>query len=109
MAPRSSSVFIAAISALAFAAFNVPTVAHASPAPAPVPVDQHLQARASITALTSSQISAFKPYSWFSSTAYCAPTSTVNWTCGTNCQGNSDFIPVAVGGDGAVTQYCESF
>ena len=97
MAPRS--VF----AALAGIALSLPAVLAY-----PAPHEQVIQARsAAITPLSTSQISSFKPYSWFATTAYCDPSTTVNWTCGTNCQGNADFQPVAVGGDGAVTQFCK--
>ncbi|KAF8971867.1 lipase class 3 family protein [Flammula alnicola] len=61
--------------------------------------------RQSITTLTASQISAFKPFTFFASTAYCEPSTTINWSCGSNCAANSDFIPVASGGDGSDTQF----
>ncbi|KAJ3761776.1 lipase class 3 family protein [Lentinula raphanica] len=64
-----------------------------------------IRARASITALTSAQIAAYKPYTYYASTAYCAPSTTINWSCGTNCQANPKFVPVASGGDGDGTQY----
>lgn len=59
-----------------------------------------------ITALTQSQITAFRPYTHFASTAYCSPKSTLAWNCGDNCQANPSFKPVASGGDGALTQFC---
>ncbi|KAJ6578309.1 lipase [Mycena capillaripes] len=65
-----------------------------------------LNARQAITALTSAQISAFKPYSFYSAAAYCSPTSTLAWTCGVNCAGaNPGFHPIASGGDGAAVQF----
>jgi len=64
-----------------------------------------LVARQSITALTAAQIAAFKPFTHFASTAYCQPSSTLAWNCGANCQANSDFIPVASGGDGSSVQF----
>jgi len=84
--------------------------------------------RQSITALTSAQIAAFKPFTHFASTAYCNPSTTINWSCGgmiiedwsgillsswrlflANCAANPDFIPVASGGDGSSVQFCELF
>jgi len=64
-----------------------------------------LSPRQSITALSASQISAFKPFTFFASTAYCNPSTTINWSCGANCAGNADFIPVASGGDGSSVQF----
>ncbi|KAI0353775.1 lipase [Trametes cingulata] len=58
-----------------------------------------------VTVLPSDQVSAFKPYSHYASAAFCPPASTLSWDCGVNCDSNPSFIPVASGGDGAVTQY----
>lgn len=41
-----------------------------------------LSARQSITALTTSQIDYFTPYTYFASTAYCTPAQTLAWDCG---------------------------
>ena len=68
-----------------------------------------LEARQSITTLSSSQISAFKPYTFYASTAYCSPASTLAWNCGANCNANSGFHPIASGGDGDSVQFCEYF
>ncbi|KAF8167207.1 lipase class 3 family protein [Crassisporium funariophilum] len=64
-----------------------------------------LSKRQSITGLTSAQITAFKPFTNFASTAYCQPSTTLSWTCGANCNANADFIPVASGGDGSSVQF----
>ncbi|KZT00598.1 lipase [Laetiporus sulphureus 93-53] len=64
-----------------------------------------LKARQSITALTQAQITAFTPYTWYASTGYCNASQTLVWDCGTNCEANPDFEPVASGGDGDSTQY----
>ncbi|PPQ76610.1 LOW QUALITY PROTEIN: hypothetical protein CVT26_012749 [Gymnopilus dilepis] len=69
------------------------------------PADGELLRRQSITALTTAQISAFKPFSFFASSAYCNPSTTIKWTCGANCNANPDFIPVASGGDGSSVQF----
>lgn len=66
-----------------------------------------LETRASITALSTSQISTFKPFTHYASTAYCQPSTTLTWTCGANCQANPTFEPIASGGDGDGTQFCE--
>lgn len=60
------------------------------------------------SAISSSQISVFQPYAYFASAAYCTPSQTAAWNCGNNCDAQSDFIPVASGGDGTDVQYCES-
>ena len=81
--------------------------------------------RQDITALSSSQIASYAPFTHFASTAYCAPSTTLDWSCGgesfaspfycpmtdctpllVNCQANPDFQPVASGGDGDAIQFC---
>jgi hypothetical protein len=64
-----------------------------------------LSKRQSITALTTTQIDAFTPFSFFASAGYCNPSTTIDWSCGANCAGNPDFIPVASGGDGSDVQF----
>ncbi|KAI0037750.1 hypothetical protein FA95DRAFT_1529358, partial [Auriscalpium vulgare] len=54
----------------------------------------------SITTLSTAQISAFKPFTFFASAAYCNPSVTLTWSCGANCNANPDFLPEASGGDG---------
>ncbi|KZP12702.1 alpha/beta-hydrolase [Athelia psychrophila] len=75
-------------------------LAHAAPA-----LDPILDSRASITALSASQISAFTPYTWYASAAYCAASTTATWSCGASCSANSGFVPVASGGNGDSVQY----
>ena len=41
-----------------------------------------LATRHSITPLSSSQIGAFTPYSYYSTVAYCTPAQTLAWNCG---------------------------
>lgn len=65
-----------------------------------------LLALQSITALSTAQIDTFTPYTWYASTGYCSAAETLAWDCGTNCEANPDFEPVASGGDGDSTQYC---
>ena len=74
--------------------------AHAAAVPTTV------KRQAAITALSTAQITAFRPYTHYASTAYCSPASTLAWDCGANCEANPTFEPVASGGDGAVTQFC---
>lgn len=73
-------------------------VVRASPAP-------RLQSRQSITPLSTSTIDALTPYTNYASTGYCTPSTTINWSCGSNCEANPNFIPVASGGDGSSVQY----
>ncbi|KAF9466209.1 lipase [Collybia nuda] len=61
--------------------------------------------RQSITTLTAAQVAAFRPYTWYASTAGCNPANTLAWNCGTNCNANPTFKPVASGGDGSSTQF----
>lgn len=67
-----------------------------------------LEARQSITALSTTQITSFRPYTHYASTAYCQPSTTLTWSCGANCQANPTFEPIASGGDGSATQFCET-
>jgi hypothetical protein len=66
-----------------------------------------VQRRQSITTLSAAQIASFKPYTFFASTAYCDPSTTINWSCGANCDANPGFQPIASGGDGGSVQFCE--
>ncbi|CCM02651.1 uncharacterized protein FIBRA_04755 [Fibroporia radiculosa] len=88
------------MSALAFGVALLAAVAAVQAIPA-----AGLKARQSITALSSSQISAFTPYTWYASAGYCSASETINWSCGTNCEANPSFKPVASGGNGDGTQY----
>ncbi|KAK0240917.1 Alpha/Beta hydrolase protein [Armillaria nabsnona] len=58
-----------------------------------------------ISTMGTAEIEAFKPYTYYAGAAYCNPSTTLNWTCGTNCEANPSFHPVASGGDGATVQY----
>ncbi|PBK69069.1 lipase [Armillaria solidipes] len=68
-------------------------------------VPTSLHARQGITVLSTAEITAFKPYTFFASTGYCEPDATLAWDCGSNCEANSDFEPVASGGDGGDVQF----
>lgn len=35
-----------------------------------------------ITVLSTTEVSAFKPYTYFAKAAYCEPADTLAWTCG---------------------------
>ena len=61
---------------------------------------------AGITPMTSTQVHAFKPYTYYASAGYCNPSVTKTWTCGANCNANPGFRPIASGGDGSSTQFC---
>ncbi|KAI0788152.1 lipase [Fomes fomentarius] len=61
--------------------------------------------RQGIALLTITQIAAFRPYTHYASTGYCSPKSTLAWNCGANCDANPQFVPVASGGDGVITQF----
>ncbi|KAF5316578.1 hypothetical protein D9619_006734 [Psilocybe cf. subviscida] len=63
-----------------------------------------LEERATST-LSASTVSAYKPYTYYASTAHCKPANTLAWNCGANCNKNPVFKPIASGGDGAVTQF----
>lgn len=41
-----------------------------------------IERRQAITTLTTAQIAAFKPFSFFAASAYCNPSVTRTWTCG---------------------------
>ena len=41
-----------------------------------------LVTRQSVSTLTPSQVASFTPYTWYASTAYCEPASTLSWNCG---------------------------
>lgn len=75
----------------------------------PVVLAAPLEPRQSITAVSASTISSFKPFTHYASTGYCQPASTLAWNCGANCQANPTFEPIASGGDGDGTQFCESW
>ncbi|KAK7029439.1 hypothetical protein VNI00_014571 [Paramarasmius palmivorus] len=64
-----------------------------------------LNTRQSVTTLSSAQISAFKPLSFFAAAGYCPPATTLKWNCGSNCNANKDFKPIASGGNGASVQF----
>ncbi|KAF8493016.1 lipase [Russula emetica] len=52
--------------------------------------------RQTTTVLSSEEIEAFKPYTFYAAAAYCVPTETVTWSCGDNCAGNPSFQPYAL-------------
>ena len=76
------------------------------------------------SAISTTQIDSYTPYTWFASTGYCASSLTATWSCGgiylsrlhcdhwvqlnkwiANCEANPDFKPVASGGNGDSVQY----
>lgn len=66
-----------------------------------------LKRTGTISALSSAQISAFKPYTFYAAAAYCSATTTAYCSCGKNCAANPTFLPTASGGDGDGVQFCE--
>ncbi|TFK92476.1 lipase [Polyporus arcularius HHB13444] len=79
------------------AAFLAATLALAAPT--------QLVSRQSITTVSQSAIASYTPYSFYASAGYCSASATISWTCGTNCEGNPTFKPLASGGDGVTVQY----
>ncbi|KAF9485579.1 alpha/beta-hydrolase [Pholiota conissans] len=59
----------------------------------------------SISTLSASQVASYKRYTYFAGAAYCKPTNTLAWNCGSNCNFNTGFKPIASGGDGSIVQY----
>lgn len=84
---------------------SVPLLALVASAVVALPAPQRLAARQTISALSASQISSFRPYTYYASAGYCAASATADWNCGANCEANPSFIPVASGGDGDDVQY----
>lgn len=66
------------------------------------------RAEGGASALSLDEISAFKPYTHYASAAYCKPNTTHSWTCGTHCDANPSFVPIASGGDGTLAEFCKS-
>ena len=62
--------------------------------------------RQSITALSSAQISSFTPFTFFASTAYCNPNTTINFSCGGTFP-NLNFFRFFAGLDWWLTGLCE--
>ncbi|KAI9062754.1 lipase [Trametes sanguinea] len=75
----------------------------ASAAPAPNAVN--VSPRQAITALSTSKIATYTPYTYYASAGYCSSSVTSTWSCGANCAANPQFKPVAAGGDGDSVQY----
>ncbi|EIM81619.1 alpha/beta-hydrolase [Stereum hirsutum FP-91666 SS1] len=59
----------------------------------------------SVTTLTSSQLSAFTPFTQFARAAYCDPSVITGWTCGEACTALPGFEPTLTGGDGDAVQF----
>ncbi|KAG7445154.1 lipase [Guyanagaster necrorhizus] len=76
-----------------FALLGLPTIFRIA-----LVVQATLHPRQGITVLSSAEITAFKPYTFFASAGYCEPNATLAWNCGSDCEANSDFEPVASGG-----------
>ncbi|EAU90656.1 lipase [Coprinopsis cinerea okayama7 len=61
--------------------------------------------QADLVALSNAEIQAFRPFTFYASTAYCKPDAVLSWSCGANCNANPTFKPIAAGGDGADVQF----
>nr|VWP02231.1 Extracellular lipase (EC [Ganoderma boninense] len=96
MAPTSSS-FALLVALLALA----PSL-HAAP---PTSISGLLARQDDIIPLTREEVSAFKPYTWYAATTACNLSAIMEWNCGTNCEANPTFKPIATGGDGDYTQF----
>ncbi|PIL24850.1 hypothetical protein GSI_12736 [Ganoderma sinense ZZ0214-1] len=95
MAPTSSFALLAVLVALA-------SGIHAAPATS---VPGLLARQDAIMPLTPEEVSAFKPYTWYAATTACNLSAIMDWSCGTNCEANPTFKPIATGGDGDLTQF----
>lgn len=61
---------------------------------------------ASPSPLSTAQISAFKPYSYYAAAAYCSADNTLAWDCGISCNATrANFVPTFSGGDGSSVQF----
>ncbi|KAI0335878.1 alpha/beta-hydrolase [Cubamyces sp. BRFM 1775] len=58
----------------------------------------------SVTALSSSQLSSFAPFTQFARAAYCDSSKVKNWQCGQACDALPGFQPTLTGGDGNEVQ-----
>ena len=63
--------------------------------------------RQSVTLISQAQMDSYDPITHYASAGYCSPGATLAWNCGTNCQANPSFQPVASGGDGVIVQFCK--
>ncbi|KAH9839826.1 alpha/beta-hydrolase [Rhodofomes roseus] len=50
-------------------------------------------------------VSAYKPYTYYASAAYCPPAQINKWNCGANCRAIGHFEPTGTGGDGKNSLY----
>jgi len=71
----------------------------------PTPIRPKNVTSQNITALRQSVINGFTPYTWYASAGYCQPNATLAWTCGTSCDNNPGFKPIASGGNGDSVQF----
>ncbi|GJE98300.1 lipase [Phanerochaete sordida] len=78
----------------------------AVPAPAPEALElPHVEvARAGVSTLSASQLSALAPYTQFARAAYCDSSIINGWQCGQACQANPGFQVTLTGGDGSDEQ-----
>ncbi|KAH9936333.1 alpha/beta-hydrolase [Fomitopsis serialis] len=59
---------------------------------------------ASVTTLSSAEVSAFQPYEQLARAAYCPSSSVADWSCGEACSAVSGFETTTTGGDGNAVQ-----
>lgn len=55
--------------------------------------------------LSTPEIQSFRPFGFFAAAGYCQPAKILSWSCGTNCDANQNFEPIAAGGDGDEVQF----
>ncbi|PIL24851.1 hypothetical protein GSI_12737 [Ganoderma sinense ZZ0214-1] len=96
MTPAFSFALLAALVALA------PGI-HAAPAATSIP--GLLAHQDDIIPLSPEEIGVFKPYTWYARTTACNLSAIMEGDCGTNCEANPTFKPIATGGDGDDTQF----
>ena len=61
----------------------------------------------SVSALSSSSLQGFAPFTQFARATYCGADKLKDWNCGEACKANPTFEPSLVGGDGNAIQTCE--
>ena len=59
-----------------------------------------------VTTMTTAQVNVFRPFTHYAAAGHCNSSVTITWTCGTNCDANPGFKPIASGGDGSIDQFC---
>ncbi|THH14002.1 hypothetical protein EW146_g6281 [Bondarzewia mesenterica] len=70
-----------------------------------LPTASTVFARDGVTTLSTTQLSAFAPFTQFARAAYCDPSKIEGWNCGGACDALPGFQPTLTGGDGNVIQF----